>query len=210
MTSRQEELHLMLENEGELYGMLVRAIHGGASARAVRDIITKFVRELRLAPPALPDDKFWLSYYLATVYLLRGLKDTSSIPHETLDSLMADVKDQHRVYLNQRGTPRQQSEQREVREAMNAIMLDVPNTTHTEQENNTMNNTTGELKTVTLLDGKDVRTYSDDDIFKLIGKLENEQARYNNLNHKPEKLRARIEEIEVKIAGLVKLVDERD
>jgi len=209
MTPRQEELHLVLENEGDLHRTLVSAITLGAGARKVRDLITRFVQARRLKPNIRPGGGT-ISYYLATVYLLRGLKDSTNIPHHTLDVLMANVKDQHRVYLNQRTTQVQEAEQREVREAMNAIMLDATDFTNTEQENTTMTNTTGELKTITLLDGQDVSTYSDDDIFKLIGKLENEQARYNNLNHKPEKLRARIEEIEVKIAGLVKLVDERD
>lgn len=65
------------------------------------------------------------------------------------------------------------------------------------------------IKTLILIQGVDAAQKSDDDIFKLIAKLEQEAASLNNISNKPKKLLAKIKEIEADIDKLVEFVDAR-
>lgn len=66
------------------------------------------------------------------------------------------------------------------------------------------------IKTIILIQGVDAAHKTDDDIFKLIAKLEQEAASLNNITNKPKKLLAKIEEIKSDISKLVEFVDSRE
>lgn len=66
------------------------------------------------------------------------------------------------------------------------------------------------IKTLILIQGVDAAHKTDDDIFKLIAKLEQEAASLNNISNKPKKLLAKIKEIKDDIDKLVEFVDNRE
>lgn len=66
------------------------------------------------------------------------------------------------------------------------------------------------IKTLILIQGVDAANKTDDDIFKLIAKLEQEAASLSNINNKPKKLLAKIKEIKDDIDKLVEFVDSRE
>lgn len=77
------------------------------------------------------------------------------------------------------------------------------------QEQTEMNNEVKVIEEITLINGQNATNLSDDDIFKLIGKLEEMAQSLCRIQNKPKKLVAKIDSINEDIKKLVDFVDAR-
>lgn len=86
--------------------------------------------------------------------------------------------------------------------------IDIP--TPSNEETQMSQTTIAVIESVTLIQGQPAVNKSDDDIFGLIAKLEQQKASLSNIKNQPKKLLAKIEAIDSDIAALVEYVDGRD
>ncbi len=66
------------------------------------------------------------------------------------------------------------------------------------------------IQTITFVYGKDVSTLTDDELFGFIARIESDMAKLEAIKRKPQKLIARLGEMEKEITKLVTLIDTRD
>ena len=71
-------------------------------------------------------------------------------------------------------------------------------------------NETKTIERVTLIQGENAALKSDDEIFKLISKLEQQKKTLEVIENKPKKLKAKIDAIQGDIDRLVEFVDSRE
>ena len=65
------------------------------------------------------------------------------------------------------------------------------------------------LEQKTFLNGRDIETYSDDDLFRLIKSLETAAKEWDGLEHKPKALTERLKRLDQNLMALVAFMDKR-
>jgi len=91
----------------------------------------------------------------------------------------------------------------------NDRIVDTPIEVHTQENEMSAQETTKIIEEITLINGVNATSLSDDQIFDLIAKLETKAKVLNNIENKPQKLIAKICYINEDIAKLVAFVDAR-